>query len=221
MSQSAVQIESVESIKKGFIELNRLPEKEVSLAAIEIDQARVLQIKRWLADRVKEYGVETDVASGLHSLNLDVIRPAYKAVPAVLDAQKPIVLSNVIASHACAVQAYDYGVIGLKAVPEYLSTNLKGFWLQLFDGLDVPQRDLLVRRYGLNLDEAEQRQMALEFYLADLSVLNVQLSFLQRRESWQRQVVRKMYPSLPWSSQDLHYVLHQARRQLRKQAAKR
>ena len=220
MSQSAVNVESVESIKKGFIELNRLPEKEVSLAAIEIDQARVFQIKRWLADRVKEYGIEAAVVSGLHSLNLDVIRPAYKTVPAVLDAQKPIVLANVITSHASTVEAYDYGVIGLKAVPEYLSANVKGFWRQLFDGLEGSQRDLLVRRYGLNLDEADQRQMALEFYLADLTVLNVQLSFLQRRESWQRQVVRKMYPSLPWLSQDLHYVLHQVRRQLRKQAAK-
>ena len=220
MSQSAVQIENVESIKKSFIELNRLPEKAVSLACVEVDEARKLEIKRWLADRVKEYGIEVEVVSGLHALNLDVIRPAYKSVLSVLDANKPVILANGITSHASAMQAYDYAVVGLQGVPQFLTTRMKSLWVQLYDGLSEPQRDLLVRRYGLNLEEPEQRQMALEFYLADLTVLNVELSFLQRRESWQRQLVRQFYPSLEWSSQDLHYVLYKVRQQLRKSAKK-
>lgn len=221
MSQSAVQIENVESIKKGFIELNRLPEKAVSFACVEVDEARKLEIKRWLAERVKEYGVVVGVASGLHALNLDVIRPAYKSVSAILDSNEPVILANAITSHASVEQAYDYAVVGLQGVPQYLASRMKSLWVQLYDGLSEPQRDLLVRRYGLNLEESEQRQMALEFYLADLAELNVELSFLQRRESWQRQLVRQFYPSLGWSSQDLHYVLHRVRQQLRKSAKKR
>ena len=221
MSQLAVHVESVESIKKGFIELNRLPEKAVVLAQTEVDSAGLLQINRWLAERVKEYGVQAGLVSGVHSLNAEAIRPAYMGVVGVLSDAAPVILANTITNHTSAMQAYDYAVVGLKEAPVFIGARLKNLWQQLFECLDEPQRDLLTRRYGLNLADAQQRQMALEFYMADLAVLNVELSFLQRRESWQRQVVRNFYPNLAWTSQDLHYVLHKVRENLRKNAKKR
>jgi hypothetical protein len=221
MSQSAVHVESVEAIKKGFIELNRLPEKPVILDQDDIDGVRLAEINRWLAERVKEYGIQFNLVSGLHSLSAEAIRPAYMGVVGVLDGDRSVILANTITSHASAIQAYDYVVVGLKSTPIYIEARLKSLWGQLFESLDEPQRDLLIRRYGVNLADPQQRQMVLEFYMADLAVLNVKLSFLQRRDSWQRQIVRTFYPSLKWSSQDLHYVLHRVRRNLSKTAKKR
>lgn len=221
MSQSAVHVESVEAIKKGFIELNRLPEKAVVLDQVDVDAARLLEINRWLAERVKQYGALSELVSGVHSLNVEAIRPAYMGVVGVLNGAKPVILANTITNHTSAIQAYDYVVVGLKESPIYIEARLKALWQQLFESLDEPQCDLLTRRYGLNLADPQQQRMALEFYMADLAVLNVQLSFLQRRDSWQRQIVRRFYPSLKWSSQDLHYVLHRVRQNLRKNAKKR
>ena len=209
--------ESIDAIKKAFIELNQLPASNEAKRPNSLELARV---QAYLAPKEKLYGISVSLKDSLTEVDLSTVRPAYEGVAAVMRGDKVVVLLDAVHDHAQTLQAYDYGVVGLKALPGFVP-KIKGFWMQLSQSMTEPQLELLTKRYGLNLEDKQQHQLALEFYMADSAAVGVVPTFLERREAWQRAMVRKFYPSLDWSSNDLHYLLHRVRKQLAKQAIKK
>lgn len=197
-------VDSIESIKQAFIELNQLPASNEAVMPDELCPERVKRVKLWLADRERQYGIQAEVHWAPEN-----------------DAQsKFAVYAHDIDSHSLALQAYDYAVIGAHVVPDYIDEKQAGFWVQFAEGLTGPQKQLLTKRFAINVSDQVQLVKGLKLYVAELAALDVHPTFLQRREAWQRGLIRKLYKKLPWNSDDLHYLIHRARKAQEKKAKK-
>lgn len=195
-------VDSIESIKQAFIELNQLPASNESVMPDELCPERLKRVKLWLADRERQYGIQAE----MNWAPEDGVKSKYA------------VYANDIDSHSLALQAYDYAVIGTHVVPDYIDAKHGDFWGQFADGLTDPQKKLLTKRFAVNVSDQTQLVKGLKLYVAELAALDVHPTFLQRREAWQRAMVRMVYKKLPWSSDDLHYLIHRARKAQEKKA---
>jgi hypothetical protein len=113
-----------------------------------------------------------------------------------------------------ALDVFEYAVVGLLGVERLLKDEKTS--LRLFADLNQDTQEYLAKRYQLSLDKTEDKVLVLKMYLADLASLNIRLTWLERREAWQRQCVRLFYPKLKFESLDLHYLLLKARRAVKK-----
>ncbi|NVK38646.1 MAG: hypothetical protein HWE18_12035 [Gammaproteobacteria bacterium] len=205
-SMSPLGYLSIEDIKKAFIQLNQLPAANDQVIRHEAAPDHVIRVKDWLQDLERELGVKAKVVASPSVLDLSVMAPA-----AVVDGE-PVLFANYINNQKIALDAFEYVAVGLLAV-ERLGLDTR-FFLRIFQDLSQDQREFLSHRHDLDVNQENDQELMVKLYLADLAALNVELTWLERREAWQRQLVRLVYPKLAYSSLDLHYLLLKARRAL-------
>lgn len=199
---------NIEAIKKAFIQLHQLPAANEQIIRETVDAAHVMQVKDWLQDLERELGVKAKVVASPQECGLTVEAPA-----AVIN-DEAVIFANRIAHQKMALDVFEYAVVGLLGIERLLKDDKTS--LRLFADLNQDTQEYLAKRYQLSLDNAEDQVLVVKMYLADLASLNIRLTWLQRREAWQRQCVRLLYPKLKYESQDLHYLLLKARRSLKK-----
>jgi len=195
----------IDAIKKAFIASNQLPAANDPEVTEPSDMGHVEAIYRWLAPLEFEYAVKVKVVThaegGLTS-----------GVAAQVKQGQVYFLANCISSEKQARDLYRFAVIGLLAVPQYLERK-PGLVSSLYNGLTDDQKEVIANRYGLS-DEIDQ-EMLVKLYLAELSALDVTPTFYERRDSFQRSIVRRVWSKLAWNSTDIHYVLYRAAKKLR------
>ncbi|MFY0641219.1 MAG: hypothetical protein JXR16_09250 [Bermanella sp.] len=199
---------NIEAIKKAFIQLHQLPAANEQAVRATVDASHVMQVKDWLQDLERELGVKAKVVASAKECGVNVDAPA-----AVIN-DEAVIFANHIDHQKMALDVFEYAVVGLLGVERLLKDEKTS--LRLLADLNQDTQEYLAKRYQLSLDKTEDKVLVLKMYLADLASLNIRLTWLERREAWQRQCVRLFYPKLKFESLDLHYLLLKARRAVRK-----
>ena len=195
---STADLVSIESIKKAFIRLNEQVAANEPLNLSVADEGRVESIKRAIAPLEFEYKTKVKVVVGaVGGLN--------QYAPAQIQDGEVKLLANLIGNDKQAEDAFFLGVRGLQAVSQYIESINGRVIQQIFDGLEEEQLNTLKNISTLN--DASDAKVVVATYLAYLASLNIQLSYFDRRNCWQRNVVRKFYPKLKWSAEDLQYLI--------------
>lgn len=198
----------IEAIKKAFIQMHELPAANEQLSRVAVDQAHVLRVKDWLQDLERQLGVKAKVVASAQDCGLSIDAPA-----AVMN-DEAIIFADHIHHQKMALDVFEYAVVGLLGVERLLKDDQTS--LRLFRDLPIATQEFLAKRYQLSLEDIEHKVLVVKMYLADLASLNIRLTWLERREAWQRQWVRLFYPKLKFESLDLHYLLLKARRAVKK-----
>ena len=198
----------IEAIKKAFIQMHELPAANEQLSRVAVDQAHVLRVKDWLQDLERQLGVKAKVVASAQDCGLSIDAPA-----AVMN-DEAIIFADHIHHQKMALDVFEYAVVGLLGVERLLKDDQTS--LRLFRDLPIATQEFLAKRYQLSLEDTEHKVLMVKMYLADLASLNIRLTWLERREAWQRQWVRLFYPKLKFESLDLHYLLLKARRAVKK-----
>jgi len=198
----------IEAIKKAFIQMHELPAANEQLSRVAVDQAHVLRVKDWLQDLERQLGVKAKVVASAQDCGLSIDAPA-----AVMN-DEAIIFADHIHHQKMALDVFEYAVVGLLGVERLLKDDQTS--LRLFRDLPIATQEFLAKRYQLSLEDTEHKVLVVKMYLADLASLNIRLTWLERREAWQRQWVRLFYPKLKFESLDLHYLLLKARRAVKK-----
>jgi hypothetical protein len=194
---------SIEVIKKAFIKRHQVEaanEHPILKAAVN---SHVEAVKRWIAPLEFKQGVKAQV------LNCANPGMSEDASAQVVD-DKLLILANCIENEKQARDVFVYGAIGLVAIPEYLVKLGETAIEQIYNSLSHDQLESVSSQFGALV--ASDRRLVVGLHLADLATLDVKPTFLERRDSWQRQLVRKLYSKLNWTSHDLHYLIFRAAR---------
>ncbi len=199
---------SIDSIKQDFIKLNeRLAANEQFSLTLASDE-HVRQVKVWVQDQERELGKKVRVVAGKETLPEASACQVINGAPGlVLDAEY-ILFANCIATHKQAMDAYEYVVVGLCALPKYLGKSQELVCANMALSLNDEQTLYIKQRFA---GSSQDPLLAVMSYLAEVAALAITPTFIQRRESWQRSWVRKLYPKLGWSGTDIHYLIHRAR----------
>ncbi len=199
---------SIEDIKKAFIQLHQLPAANDQITRADASAEHVVRVKDWLQDLERELGVKAKVVASPQAVGLAITTPA-----AVVN-DEPVLFANFIDNQKIALDVFEYVAVGLLGVQRL---GLKDeLFLAIFRDLSQDQREFLAHRHDLDINNPQDQALLVKLYLADIAALNVTLTWLERREAWQRQVLRLVYPKLGYRSLDLHYLLLKARRALSK-----
>lgn len=205
LTAQEAEIVTIDAIKQALIANSKpvLAANESPLLGVELGAGHRNLVKSWVQHCERLMGVKVDVEL-VQSHN---VAPSQ----AVVSEDGVIIYANRIATAQQAVLAYHYGVVGLLKVGSLLAgksslietmlrdipqSALDGIIQSHFQGVQISKEGLLVE------------------YLAQLAQLQVAPTWVQRRESWQRSVLRKLYPKLKWTSDDLHYFIYSAREAL-------
>ncbi|MFT5594828.1 MAG: hypothetical protein ACI8SR_003228 [Oceanicoccus sp.] len=199
---------NIEAIKKAFIQLNQLPAANEQFMPSPAPATHVIRVKDWLQDLERDLGVKAKVVASPQQCGLSINAPA-----AIVD-DEAVLFANCIDNQKMAMDVFEYAVGGLLGVQRLLKKE--NTCLRIFTDLDADTQEFLIKRHNLPFETNEDKVLLLKMHLADLAGLNVRLTWLERREAWQRQLVRLFYPKLKFESLDLHYLLLKARRLLRK-----
>jgi len=192
---------SIEAIKKAFIKMHQQEAANDQQVRPKAEAMHLEAVKRWIAPCEFQVGIKANVlscaASGMSE----------DAAAQVVNGEL-IILANCIVNEKQARDILIYGAIGLIAIPMYLA-NYNDFRVtQIYQSIPEDQLEKMNKEYTKAVMTDER--LAVELYLADLATLSVKPSFFERRDSWQRQLIRKIYSSLKWQSHDLHYLVLQA-----------
>lgn len=198
----------IEAIKKAFIQINQLPAANEQLMRPAVDEAHVSRVKDWVQDLERELGFKAKVASSSSEYGLSV------NTPAAVVGDEAILFANYIDNQKMALDAFEYVTIGLLGVQRLLDGS--GMFERIFNDLDADTQEYMAKNHDLDLDQADDRVLLVKLYLAGLASLNVRLTWLERRDAWQRQLLRMVYPKLKMTSLDLHYLLLKARRLIKR-----
>lgn len=192
------EIISIESIKKAFIGLHEVLAANEPLNTLYADESHVERVKRAIAPLEFQFKTKVNVVVGA------VGGLAEGAVVQLKD-DKVFLLANLLENEKQADDAYYLGVRGYLATKGYLAGLSDQVITQIFNGLSDEQKACLTTL-------SDDKRETVTAYLSHLAMLNIRLSFFDRRNSWQRALVRKVYPKLAWSTEDLHYLILQAER---------
>lgn len=198
----------IEAIKKAFIQINQLPAANEQLTRPAVDEVHVSRVKDWVQDLERELGFKAKVASSPSEYGLSV------NTPAAVVGDEAILFANYIDNQKMALDAFEYVTIGLLGVQRLLDGS--GMFERIFNDLDADTQEYMAKNHDLDLDQADDRVLLVKLYLAGLASLNVRLTWLERRDAWQRQLLRMVYPKLKMTSLDLHYLLLKARRLIKR-----
>ena len=212
LTDQAPQAISVDLIKKAFIKLNELEAKNESFSQFLASEAHVKQVKVWLQDQERELGVKVDVISGVESLPQDTRARVLPGAPGIFSEGRYLMFANDIKSHQQAICAYEYIVVGLGALVNYLGSKQAKVCTQIYRHLTSDQQEYLQQKFKLESASSESVATAVMAYLAEVSALAIRPTFAQRRESWQRYWLRKFYAKLSWTPTDLHFLISCARK---------
>lgn len=189
---------SIEAIKKAFIKINEQHAANEPVNPEMATEERVEAIKRAIAPLEFEYKTKVQVVVGpVGGLDTD-------SIAQLQDGQVKLIAS-LIQNDKHAHDAFYLGVRGLLALPAYLDRLGETVIQQIYAGLDEEQLNTLMNIS--HLKAMDQPQQVVQTYLAHLASLNIALSFFDRRNSWQRSLVRKLYPKLRWTAEDLQYII--------------
>ncbi len=212
VTDSAARVLSIDVIKKAFIQLNQLDAKiEQQSRAIACD-SHVKQVKVWLQDQERELGIKVEVVASLDCLTEAQQTVLLLDAPGTVAADRYIMFASDIESHQQAINAYEYIVVGLGCLPKVLTSKQKKVCMQIYRSLHDDQQAYLETRFDLQSQDDHSISSAVMSYLAEVSALAIKPVFAQRRDSWQRNLVRKLYPALPWTPTDIHCLIHSARK---------
>lgn len=199
---------NIDAIKKAFIQIHQSQAANEQLIRPPASEQHVLVVKDWVQDLERELGIKAKVVSTSSKVN------TYVAAPAAIINGEPVLFANYIDNQKTALDVFEYVVVGLLGI-QNLVKDAKSF-LRIYQDIDVDTREYMAKRHELELDKPTHQELLVKLYLASLASLNVRLTWLERRDAWQRQIVRLVYPKLKMGSMDLHYLLLQARRLVRK-----
>ncbi len=199
---------SIDSIKQDFIQLNERQAANEQFPLILANDEQVRQVKVWVQDQERELGKKVRVVAGKESLPAESTSLVLEGAPGLVLEGETILFANCITTHQQAMDAYEYVVVGLHALPNYLGKSQSAVCASISNSLNDEQGLYINKRFKVDND---QPQIAVMSYLAEIAALAITPTFLQRRESWQRSWVRKLYPALAWTGTDIHYLIHRAR----------
>ncbi len=198
---------SIDSIKQDFIKLNARPAANEQLPPVLASEEHMRQVKVWVQDQERELGIKVTVVAGLDAMT-DGNKALNKGVPGTIEQGQAILFANCINSHKQAMDAYEYVVVGLGALPRVVSASQGKVCEQIAHNLASDQIEYIEKRFNVSMSEP---QLAIMAYLADVAALAIKPTFVQRRESWQRSWLRKLSPKLIWTATDIHYLIYRAR----------
>ena len=199
---------NIESIKKAFIQLNQLPAANEQITRSPAEAAHVMRVKDWLQDLERDLGIKAKVVASPNDCGLSLNTPA-----AVVN-DEAIMFANYIDNQKTALDAFEYVTVGLLGVQRLLDGSQ--LYLRIFNELDEETKEYMANSHQLDLNQPDDCSLLVKLYLAGLASLNVRLTWLERRDAWQRRVLRMVYPKLKMTSLDLHYLLLRARRLIKK-----
>jgi hypothetical protein len=194
---------SIEAIKKAFIKMHQHEAANEQQVRPKVGGIHLEAVKRWIAPCEFQIGMKAIV------LPCAEVGMSEDAAAQVVNG-KLVLLANCITNEKQARDILMYGVIGLIAVPSYLEKYSNTKINQIYHSISGDQIEHMIKQYP-EIAATDER-LLVELYLADLTTLSVKPSFYERRDSWQRQLVRKLYSGLKWQSHDLHYLIHRATR---------
>jgi hypothetical protein len=190
---------SIEVIKKAFIKRHQFEAANEQPLALAATSNHTEAVKRWIAP-----------LEFRHKLKAMVIRCANPGMSEDAAIQvvngELFILANTVHNEKQARDIFTYGCVGLIIIPKYLAKKGERVIEQIYNGLNDDQMEGLTHTCGDSID----KRSFIQLYLADLATLTVTPTFIERRDSWQRQLVRKVYSGLVWKSNDLHYLIHRA-----------
>ena len=201
---------NIEAIKKAFIQIHQSPIDAANDQLIRppASPEHVLHVKDWLQDLERELGIKAKVLATSSKVN------TYVAAPAAVIGNEPVIFANYADNQKLALDALEYVAVGLLGIQRLIKDSK--VFLRIFEDIDPDTREYMAKRNELDLTKPTQQELLVKLYLAGLASLNIKLTWLERREAWQRQMVRLVYPKLKMNSLDLHYLLLKARRKIRK-----
>ncbi|QIZ84252.1 hypothetical protein HF888_08430 [Bermanella marisrubri] len=194
----------ISAIKKAFISNNLLPAANDEPILSRASQEHVERIHRWIAPLEFRLGVKARV---IPCAEADLV----EGVAAQIKQDQVVLLANCIQSEKQALDVFRFAAVGLLAVPRYLQKKDR-IVRTIYQGLSDEQIELIASRYGISGSQTEE--MVVKLYLAELSALDVEPSFFERRDAFQRRLVRLVWPKLGWKSHESHYVIYRAAKTL-------
>lgn len=194
----------ISAIKKAFITSNQLPAANDEPVGDHASQEHIDRIHRWIAPLEFSLGVKATVKAGAGEDLVD-------GVAAQVKQEKVVLLANCISSEKQALDVFRFAAVGLLAVPKYLEKRSR-LVETIYRSLSSDQVELIAARYGISSEQTPE--MIVKLYLAELSALDVVPSFYERRDAFQRMLVRLVWPKLSWSSHELHYLIYRAAKAL-------
>ncbi len=205
----------IASIKQAYIEQNQRVELSGQKAAngsfMEklADDGHLETVKRWVQQAERDCVIEVRVVAGVETL--ESTTGVAQATPGTANKGEFILFANRISTHKQAEDAYGYVVCGLGFLPQYLGKQMSAVCMQILRNLSMQQQNYSERTYGFDQNNEATLTSAVMQYLAGLSHLSICPTGLQRREGFQRSLVRKLYSKLEWNSDDIHYLIFKAK----------
>ncbi len=196
-------IVSIDTIKKAFIQQHQLPAANQPHSNSVASADRVEAIKRVIAPL--EHAFNTSVK---------VVAQAVADCPRQGSTQvhqgEAILVANGIHNDQQAHDQFYLAVVGSLAVPRYLSKKSDETIQRIYESLSQEQISLIM---GLHQIESEHKlNEVVSYYLAMLASMSLTPSFHDRRNSFQRNLLRQCYPKLKWTNLDLHYLILKAKK---------
>ena len=200
-STNEADLISIESIKKALIEQHQMSAANEQSVLPRASAEHIEVVRRWISSAEFSLGVKASVLPCAEAGMQE------DSVAQVKDGQL-FLLANCIQNEKQARDVFIYGSIGLMAIPNYLNKLGAESIRQILATISSDQLKAMSAQFSEQV-MADDR-LVVELYLADLAALGVTPSFFERRDSWQRNLVRKLYSKLKWQSHDLHYLVYRA-----------
>ena len=202
-SPTPTEIISIDTIKKAFIQQHQLPAANQPHNDSMASAHRVEAIKRAIAPLEHAFNTSVNVAA-------QAVADGSQQESVQIHHGKAILLANGIHNDQQAYDQFYLAVVGLLAVPHCLNKKSKKTIKQIYESLSQEQKSLMMSLQ--KTDEEHKESEIVACYLARLASMNLTPSFHERRNSFQRGLLRLCYPKLKWSNLDLHYLILQARK---------
>ena len=191
---------SIETIKKALIKQYQLEAANDQVVPPIATSDYVEVVKRWIAPCEFTLSIKATV--------LACAKPGMTEASAQVIDNQLYILANHLENEKQARDILIFGAVGLMAIPKYLSRFNESSLEAIYNALPSDQLETMHEAYGEQV--ALNKALAVQLYLAELATLDVVPSFYERRDSWQRMLVRKFYPKLKWQSHDFQYLVFRA-----------
>ena len=202
-SQKPTDIVSIDTIKKAFIQQHQLPAANQPHSDSIASVHRVEAIERAIAPLEQAFNTSVNVVAQA------IVDYPQQASVQIHQGQATLI-ANTIHNDQQAHNQFYLAVVGLLAVPHYLNKKSKKIIKNIYDSLSEEQKSLIMSLQQIDNENKESEIVG--HYLAHLASMNLTPSFHDRRNSFQRGLVRLCYPKLKWSNLDLHYLILQAKK---------
>lgn len=192
---------SIEAIKKAFIKQHQQQAANEQVVRPKADMDQLEAVKRWIAPSEFKLGLKAVV------LQCASVGMAEDLAAQIVDGNLYL-LANCISNEKQARDCFTYGAVGLVLIPRYLTGFNEDSISQIYHCIPDDHIESMLSEYDAGV--MNNKRLVVELYLAELATLNITPSYYERRDSWQRMLLRKLYSKLKWNSHDLHYLVYRA-----------